>query len=80
MRAKMVVESVNRVVDTAGQVSQEEMRLRAVYGPDGSVNSSWSKWTPNGSLQLTVNNPAAFGKVIPGQFYIVDLTLTDKDG
>ncbi|MEW6775047.1 MAG: hypothetical protein AB1405_02015 [Bdellovibrionota bacterium] len=80
MRLKMCIESVNRRADQDGQISAEEISARAVYGQEGSVNAQWSKWTPAGHLQFTVSNPEAFGKILPGQFYFVDLVPTDKDG
>jgi hypothetical protein len=79
LRLKMSVGSVKRCADSAGNIVSEEIGLSAVYGPEGSPNSMWSKWTPCGSLTMTINNPGAFGKVLPGQFYFVDLVLADKD-
>lgn len=80
LRLKMSVSSVKRVADAQGNIQSEEIGLNAVYGPEGSPNAQWSKWTPMASLSMTVNNPAAFGKVLPGQFFFVDLIPTDKDG
>jgi hypothetical protein len=80
LRLKMCVESVNRMADMMGNIGSEQIILRAVSGPEGSPNAQWSKWTPSGTMTFTVNNPGAFGKVLPGQFYFVDLIETDKDG
>jgi hypothetical protein len=79
LRMKCVVNSVRKVVDHNGDISQEEIALMAVYGPDGSVNREWSKWTPSASLTFSVSNPGAFDKVLPGKFYYVDLVETTKD-
>lgn len=79
LRLKMTVTSVRRVADSQGNITQEEIGLNAVYGPEGSPNSQWSKWTPAASLSMNVNNPEAFGKVLPGQFMFVDLTPCEKD-
>lgn len=80
LRLKMTVRSVNRVADGIGNISQEELLLDAVYSNDpGSANAQWSKWTPSATLTMTISNPGAFGRVLPGQFVFVDLTLTDKD-
>jgi len=77
----MNVESVRRLANTEGNVVQEEIALNAVYSSDpNSVNAQWSKWTPSASLRFTVSNPDAFNKVLPGQFYFIDLIPTDKDG
>lgn len=79
LRLKMTVSSVKRNADGQGNIASEDIQLSAVYGPEGSANSQWSKWTPCANLSMQVNNPAAFGKVLPGQFVFVDLTLTDKE-
>jgi len=80
LRLKMVVGSVKRFAAADGTISAEELSLSAVYGQEGSPNAQWSKWTPSAMLTLQVNNPGAFGRVLPGQFYFVDLIPTDKDG
>jgi len=79
LRLKMFVESVKNVADNKGDKQSEEIQLRAVYGEGGSPNAQWSKWTPAGSLTMTVSNPQAFGRVLPGQFIFVDLTPTTKE-
>jgi hypothetical protein len=81
LRLKMMVNTVKTVHDNEGEPYQQELALSAVYSnKDGSANAQWSKWTPSASLTMTVSNPAAFGKVRPGQFLFVDLIPTDKDG
>jgi hypothetical protein len=79
LRLKMSVSSVKRVANSEGNITQEEISLSVVYGKEGSANAKWSKWTPSGQLTMLVSNPDAFGKVLPGQFVFVDLTLTDKE-
>lgn len=80
LRLKMVVNTVKRSADQSGDTQAEEITMSAVYSDkEGSANKQWSKWTPCGQMSFTVNNPAAFGKVLPGQFYYVDLIPTDKD-
>jgi len=79
LRLKMSISSVKKVCDQNGEQSAEEIALQAVYGPEGSANSQWSKWTPSAGLTMYVTNPQAFGKVLPGQFYYVDLIPTSKD-
>lgn len=80
LRLKMMVNSVKTVHDTEGEPSQQELALSAAYSnKEGSANAQWSKWTPSASLTMSVSNPAAFGKVRPGQFVYVDLIPTDKD-
>ena len=74
IRAKMRVESVTHHKDNDGATEQEDVTLRAVYGPAGTENGKWSKWTPNGLLQLSITNPGAQDKVRRGHVYFVDLT------
>jgi len=80
LRLKMVVNTVSRHCGNDGECTGEEITMSAVYSDkEGAANKEWSKWTPSGNLRFTVNNPAAFGKVLPGQFHYLDITLTDKD-
>jgi len=80
LRLKMVVNTVLRSADETGEIRSEEITASAVTSSqEGAANKQWSKWTPCGQLKFTVNNPAAFGQMLPGQFFYVDLTPTDKD-
>jgi hypothetical protein len=79
LRLKMSIASVKSGCDQSGEKTSEEIALQAVYGPEGSANARWSKWTPSANLTMYVSNPDAFGKVLPGQFFFVDITPTDKD-
>lgn len=51
---------------------QENVHLNAVYGEDG-INKQWSKWTPAGSLNLSISNPDAQGFFRAGKEYIVTI-------
>ncbi len=80
LRLKMVVNTVKRGANSSGDIEYEEISMSAVTsGDEKSANKQWSKWTPCGQLSFTVNNPGAFGKVLPGMFLYLDLTKTDKD-
>jgi hypothetical protein len=79
LRLKMSIASVKSSCGPDGEKNGEEVALQAVYGPEGSPNAQWSKWTPSAGLTMYVTNPAAFGKVLPGQFFFVDLIPTTKD-
>ena len=81
MRLKMVVNTVSRNADQAGEINAEDISLSAVYSDkEGAANKTWSKYTPSGNLKFNVTNPACFGKLLPGQFVFLDLSITDKDG
>ena len=80
LRLKMTINSVKSIADSNGDKTQEEIGLNAVYSnEEGSANKQWSKWTPAASLNMSINNPQAFGKVLPGQFVYVDITPCEKD-
>ena len=79
LRLKMSIGSVKYTCGPDGEKNAEEIALQAVYGPEGTPNSQWSKWTPSAGLTMHVNNPGAFGKVKPGEYYFVDLIPTTKD-
>ena len=80
LRLKVTVGTVKKVADNEGNIYSEELSFNAVYSNEpGSANAQWSKWTPSASLSMTINNPAAFGKVLPGQFFFVDLIPTTRE-
>ncbi len=72
------------VAQTAGQpnsqtgpkaeVTQEQITLAPVYGEE---NKPWSKFTPCGSMQLTITNPDAIGAFKPGEVYLIDIKPAD---
>jgi len=80
LRLKMTVNTVKSVADSEGKKSSEELTLSAVYSSDPkSANAQWSKYTPSAQLSMHISNPAAFDKVLPGQFMFVDLSPCGKD-
>jgi hypothetical protein len=70
----MRVQQVLQVKEADGSVSQEQVDLTAVYGPEGTENAKWSKWTPSASFKISINNPAAFGQLSKGHEFYVDFT------
>lgn len=72
LRAKMVVQSVLRHADHDGGIEFEAINLTAFNGTEGD-NEDWSRFTPTASLDMTITNPSAMGKILPGQEYYVDL-------
>lgn len=74
MRAKFQVNSVKQILGGA-----EELSLGAVcskgFGPNGeSEDNTYARYTPQGSLTLTVNNPDLVGAFKPGQKFYLDFT------
>lgn len=78
LRAKMQVDSVTRDLNEAGEVTSEQVKLSAVYGPEGSGNADWAQWTPYAALEMNITNPSAFGKLASGQEFYVDFTPAEK--
>lgn len=74
LRCKMRVSEVTQVKENDGSISQERVKLQAVYGAEGTDNAQWSKWTPNASFEIYINNPQAFGHLSSGHEYFVDFT------
>jgi hypothetical protein len=80
MRAKMIIETVQVYRTAAAGVTQETIKMRAVakkdgYSSDGSdENNTYARYSPSASLDITIANPALFGKLNPGEFYYVDFT------
>lgn len=56
-----------------GGAQAETIQLHPVYGPE---NEPWSKFTPSGSLSMTITNPQAQGVLKVGHVY--QLTLSQS--
>ena len=54
-----------------------EVLLRAVSDNRG-INAAWAEATPLGALNLTINNPDAFGQFEAGAEYAVTIQKTRK--
>lgn len=79
LRLKLYLNTLKKCSDNEGKLIAEELKFTAVYGPKGSPNEQWCQWTPAADLSFTISNPAALDKVLPGQFFFVDLIPTTKD-
>lgn len=77
LRAKMQVYEVAVLKGPSGEPVSERVKLRAVYG-DSPENREWARATPAGALELTIDNPAAFGTLNCGDEVYMDLTLAVK--
>jgi len=67
MKAKMRVDSV--CLTEYGEV----LKMSAVTNGTAEDNT-FSKFTPAGSVELTITNPELSGKFKPGQAFYVDFT------
>jgi hypothetical protein len=73
IRAKVRVSAVTETKSDAGDVVQESVVAYPVTG-DSEENKQWAKYTPSGSLSLSIDNPSAFGRLPQGAEFFVDLT------
>lgn len=76
MRAKMEVNKVEQFAES------ERVFMNAVaaksYPADGSdEDNTYAKFSPSGTLELTIANPALRGKVQAGTKFYLDFTLAE---
>lgn len=75
LRAKVRVSEVLQRKNSLGATETEIIKLQAVTSnQEGSENAQWSKWTPQASFELHINNSSAFGKLSSGHEFYVDFT------
>lgn len=73
----MTVQGINPM---PGHTVAEEIKMAPVcgdkpFGANGeSEDNSFARWTPSGSLSLTITNPALVGTFRVGQTFYVDFT------
>lgn len=87
MRAKFKVNSITKSHDMNKKADAPE---HSVYPRDwepreihtvhlsavsDDANKTWAKFTPSGSLQITINNPDAVGFLKLGESYFLDFTV-----
>jgi len=51
----------------------ERIKMNAVGASDIPEDQHFSKFTPQGSLEIFVTNPAVVGTFEPGEFYYLDI-------
>lgn len=74
MRAKMKVTSV-MVMEGSENVMMNAVCKSGNYPEDGTdEDNTFAKWTPTGTIQLAITNPALHGQFKPGQKFYVDFT------
>lgn len=60
---------------TRHEGDSETVRMQAAYGPG---NEQWSKFTPSGSLEVCITNPACAGAFEPGKHYHLTFEPTEE--
>ncbi len=73
LRAKFKVSSVEKFAESIG----EKVTMYPVYSPEGENKDFWDA-TPNGKLEMTINNTNAQGRFQPGQEYYLDFTPSQE--
>ena len=75
MRAKMQVQSVTKYGDAQESLSMSAVTGTTQYGPQGeNEDNTYARYTPSGSISLSITNPALIGKFRVGQRFYVDFT------
>ena len=84
IRAKFTCQSVNTVPRYKADDDEEDypftetVKMSAVVGMGGD-NTDWAKYTPSGTIEKTIDNPAAQGFFKPGADYYVDFVEVKKE-
>lgn len=77
MRATFEIEKITRLT-TCELISMNVVCPKS-FGPKGEhEDNTFARFSPAGSLQLTVQNPDLFNKFNPGQKFYVDFTLAES--
>lgn len=72
IRAKFQCSSAEKSGDNEYN-TQENVSLHPVVS-GSKENESFSRWTPSGSLLMTITNPSAFGFFEAGKEYYLDIS------
>ena len=71
-RCKLVVQTVKH-----WQHGSREVELATQYDKSLPEDLSFSKATPNGSMKISIDNPAVFDLFTPGREVYVDITSVE---
>lgn len=79
VRAKFFVSEVKHLYTQGdGDNVAATVKLQPCFGSypggDSEENKSFSKWTPQGSIEMTITNPAAVEFFEIGKAYYIDFT------
>ena len=75
MRAKFVVQKIDTPWLLAERLTLSAVTDAPFDGDGNSEDNTYSKWTPDGTLKITVTNPALVGTFKEGEKYYLDFTL-----
>jgi hypothetical protein len=77
VRAKFICNTINHLPTTTPGDVCVHIGLSAVYN-NGEANRDWSKYTPAGSLAMTITNPSAIDQFELGKEYYLDFTPVER--
>ena len=73
MRAKMLILNVEKIGATMEKLTFTAVAKSTAYPADGSdEDSTYAKFSPSGSLSLTVANPKLLSRFKQGEKYYLD--------
>lgn len=78
MRAKFYCSQAEGSDSEWGGDPYEKLYFQPVVGDGSKENESFSKYTPSGSLEMTVTNPALIGQIKIGDTFYLDFTRVEK--
>ena len=79
MRAKLQVAHVKKHSETCQEVRFHAVSKKDGYGEDGTdEDNTFSTFTPQAELTITITNPALVGAFREGEKYYADFTLAEK--
>lgn len=77
MRAKFKVSDIQKQGETSIVLSMSAV-TEAPYDAEGnSEDNSFARYTPNGDLKMTINNPALLDKFQVGEKYYLDFSKAE---
>jgi hypothetical protein len=77
VRAKFTVQEVTRF---SYSDSATRVKLSAVCADEVEENQRYHRYTPSGSIELTIDNPPASAVFAPGRTFYVDFTEVAQVG
>lgn len=77
VRAKFRCQSVQHILTNSPGEAAAVLVFAPVFDNGDGTNKQWSKYTPNGKLEMTVTNPDAIAKFELGKSYFLDFSPAD---
>lgn len=78
MRAKMVITEVS-LFNESDKIKMIPVCAKTYPADGGDEDNTFAKFSPSGSAELSIANPALVGQFRPGQRYYVDFTPVPDD-